>query len=117
MRRQPRVLVEGLIYHVYNRVGRGEAPFKVEDEAGRFWSLLHEVKKRDGLAVLAWCITVLPLLAYLAPLVKALADALGRSCDGVSQWVRRGARRRAGEPAFARRLNEFDRKLAEKFER
>ena len=56
MPRRPRVFVEGLIYHVYNRAGRGEAPFKLEEEADRFWSLLHEVKKRDGLAVLAWCI-------------------------------------------------------------
>ena len=56
MPRRPRVFVEGLIYHVDNRAGRGEAPFKLEDEAGRFWRLLHEVKKRDGLAVLVWCI-------------------------------------------------------------
>ena len=39
------MFVEGLIYHVYNRAGRGEAPFKLEDEADRFWSLLHEVEK------------------------------------------------------------------------
>ena len=56
MARRPRVFVEGLIYHVYNRVGRGEAPFKLEDEAQVFYSLLHEVKKRDGLTVFAWCI-------------------------------------------------------------
>ena len=49
--------------------------------------------------------------------VKALANALGKSRDGVSQWVRRGARRRAGEPAFARRLDQLDRKLARKFDR
>ena len=51
MPRRPRVFVEGLVYHVYNRAGRGEAPFKLEDEAGRFW--------------------LLPLLAYLAPLLGA----------------------------------------------
>ncbi len=56
MPRRPRVFVEGLTYHVYNRVGRGEAPFKLEDEAERFWNLLREVKARDGLSVLAWCI-------------------------------------------------------------
>jgi hypothetical protein len=49
--------------------------------------------------------------------VKALADALGTSRDGVSHWVRRGVHRRAGEPAFARRFDELDRKLAGKFER
>jgi REP element-mobilizing transposase RayT len=56
MPRRPRVFVEGFVYHVYNRVGRGEAPFKLDDEAQALWSLLHEVKRRDGLEVLAWCI-------------------------------------------------------------
>jgi REP-associated tyrosine transposase len=56
MPRRPRVFVEGLIYHVYNRAGRGEAPFKLEGEAQTFWSLLAEVAKRDGLTVYAWCI-------------------------------------------------------------
>jgi len=56
MPRRPRVFVEGLTYHVYNRVGRGEAPFKLQEEAERFWGLLCEVKRRDGLTVLAWCI-------------------------------------------------------------
>lgn len=56
MPRRPRVFVEGLIHHVYNRVARGEAPFKLDDEAQRFWNLLHEVKKRDGLSIHAWCI-------------------------------------------------------------
>jgi hypothetical protein len=49
--------------------------------------------------------------------VNALADALGKSRDGVSHWVRRGARRRAKESTFAHRLDELDRKLAGKFER
>ncbi len=46
--------------------------------------------------------------------VKALADALGKSRDGVSHWFGRGARRRAEEPAFVWRLDELDRKLAGK---
>ena len=41
---------------MYNRVGRGEAPFKLDDEAQVFYSLINEVKKRDGLTVFAWCI-------------------------------------------------------------
>jgi hypothetical protein len=44
--RRPRLFVGGLVYHVCNRAGRGEAPFKLEDEARRFWSLLYEVKER-----------------------------------------------------------------------
>lgn len=56
MPRRPRVFVEGLIYHVYNRVGRGASPFKLEGEARAFWTLLHDVKQRDGLEIFAWCI-------------------------------------------------------------
>lgn len=56
MPRRARVLVEGLIYHVYNRMGRGEAPFNLGDEAERFWNLQHDVKSRDGLSVYACCI-------------------------------------------------------------
>jgi REP element-mobilizing transposase RayT len=56
MPRRPRVFLDGLTYHVYNRVARGEAPFKLDDEAERFWHLLHEVNRRDGLSVYAWCI-------------------------------------------------------------
>jgi REP element-mobilizing transposase RayT len=56
MPRRPRVFVDGLIYHVYNRVGRGEAPFKLDDEAESLFGLMQEVKERDGLTVFAWCI-------------------------------------------------------------
>ena len=43
------MLVEGLTYHADNRAGRGEAPFKLDEEAGRF--------------------RLLPLRAYLTPLI------------------------------------------------
>ena len=44
--------------------------------------------------------------------VKALADALGKSRDGVSLWVRRGASRRREDPGCDNRLDELDRRLA-----
>jgi putative transposase len=56
MGRQPRVLIPGGIYHVYNRVSRGERAFRDEEEADRFESLLVTVKKRDGFQILAWCL-------------------------------------------------------------
>jgi hypothetical protein len=43
MPRRPRVFVNGLVYHVYNRVRRGEAPYNLDDEAERFWALLDKV--------------------------------------------------------------------------
>ncbi|HQT95051.1 MAG: hypothetical protein B7Z68_03205 [Acidobacteria bacterium 21-70-11] len=86
MSRRSRGLVEGLIYHVYNRAGRGEAPFKLEDEADRFWSLPHEVKKRERNE--RW---------------------VGGRLEQLASWT--------AEPAFARRLDELDRKLAGTVER
>jgi REP element-mobilizing transposase RayT len=87
---RPRVFVEGFIYHVYNRAGRGEAPFKLEDEADRFWSLLHEVKKRDGLAVLAWCI--MPNHYHLA--VRTASVPLWRSIRFLQHAYTQGFNRR-----------------------
>jgi putative transposase len=54
--RQPRVFVDGAVYHVYCRVGRGEAVFRNQDEAESLIRVLGEVKRRDDFKVLAWCI-------------------------------------------------------------
>ena len=90
MPRRPRVFIEGLTYHVYNRVGRAEAPFKLGDEAERFWGLLHEVKRRDGLAILAWCI--MPNHYHLA--VRAGSVPLWRSLRFLQHSYTRAFNRR-----------------------
>jgi putative transposase len=56
MGRPRRVLVEGAVYHVSNRVARGEPAFGDADEAERFVAMLGDVKKQDGISVLAWCV-------------------------------------------------------------
>ena len=56
MPRAGRVFLEGGIYHVYNRVSRGEGVFSDEDEASAFVGLLRKVKDRDSLVVFAWCL-------------------------------------------------------------
>ncbi len=56
MGRSPRILIEGGIYHVYNRVSRGEHAFRDEAEAERLLKRLSETKRRDGFQVLAWCL-------------------------------------------------------------
>ena len=56
MVRGRRVMVEGGLYHVYNRFARGEGVFSDPAEAVEFAELLREVKERDGLAILAWAI-------------------------------------------------------------
>jgi putative transposase len=56
MGRRPRVLSAGGIYHVYNRVSRGQHVFRDDGEADRFEALLAATKKRDDFQVLAWCV-------------------------------------------------------------
>jgi REP element-mobilizing transposase RayT len=85
------VFVEGLIYHVYNRVGRGEAPFRLDDEADALFSLMQDVKRRDGLTVFAWCImpnhyhlavrtSNVPLWRSIRHLQHTYAQAFNRRC-------------------------------------
>lgn len=56
MPRPERVFFEGAMYHVYNRVTRGEPVLDGGGETERFVELLREVVERDGLTVFAWCI-------------------------------------------------------------
>ena len=58
MPRPWREFIEGGVYHVYNRVTRGEVVFSDEGEASEFVSLLREVKERDELTLFPF-----PLLA------------------------------------------------------
>ena len=51
MGRAPRVFLEGGVYHVYNRISRGERVFEDHQEAARFVRLLREVKDRDDLTL------------------------------------------------------------------
>ena len=78
MPRAPRVFIEGGIYHVYNRVTRGEAVFAEDGEAQRFVDLTREIKERDGLVVLAWCIMSnhyhLAVRCTAVPLWRSLAS-------------------------------------------
>jgi len=49
MPRAPRNLIEGGLYHVYNRFARGEEVFADPEEAIAFLDLLRELKQRDDL--------------------------------------------------------------------
>jgi REP element-mobilizing transposase RayT len=54
MSRPRRVFIEGAIYHVYNRVARGESVFAQEENSERFVSLLGKIVARDELTVFGW---------------------------------------------------------------
>ena len=50
------MIVEGGLYHVYNRFARGAAVFDEGDESERFLDLLRRVRDRDGLTIFAYCL-------------------------------------------------------------
>ncbi len=45
MPRALRIIVEGGLYHVYNRLARGEGVFSDPEEAVEFLNLLRELKQ------------------------------------------------------------------------
>ncbi len=64
MPRTKRVFFDGAVYHVYNRLARGERVFTSDDMASEFAELVREVTTRDGVRVFAWA--VLPNHYHLA---------------------------------------------------
>ena len=95
MPRAPRILIEGGLYHVYNRFARGEEVFADPEEAVAFLDLLRELKERDDLQVLAWCLlsnhyhlavrtSAVPLSRTMRTLQGGFAKAFNR------RWKRSG---------------------------
>lgn len=56
MPRAGRVFFDGAVYHVYNRLARGERAFAEQAIAERFVELLREVMSRDEVRVFAWAL-------------------------------------------------------------
>lgn len=98
MPRQNRILVEGGVYHVYNRLGRGERAFDQEMEAAAFVELLRDIVERDGLTVFAWCL----LSNHYHLAVRTGVVSLDRPMRSLQQRVTRGVnmRRRVYGPLW-----------------
>jgi len=56
MPRKPRLFIPYATYHVYCRVARGEFVFADRADSDLFLETLCEVRDRDGLSILAWCL-------------------------------------------------------------
>ena len=56
MPRKPRLFIPYATYHVYCRVARGEFVFANREDSDLFLETLCEIKERDGLSILAWCL-------------------------------------------------------------
>ena len=53
MVRRARIVVEGGLYHVYNRVSSGEHIFADPEEAMEFIEIVRDIKKRDDWTIFA----------------------------------------------------------------
>lgn len=82
MPRRPRFLIEGGIYHVYNRFTNGEPVFSEVDACESFLDLVREVKARDGLTIFAWCVMTnhfhLAVRTGAVPLSRSMRQIGGR---------------------------------------
>jgi REP element-mobilizing transposase RayT len=98
MPRRNRVFLEGGIFHVYNRTGRGEMVFADEAEASAFVEQLRMVKARDGLQVFAWCL----MSNHYHIALRCGPIPLSRPMKSLQQGVTRGynARRRVFGPMW-----------------
>ncbi len=98
MSRPGRVNFEGAVYHVYNRLARGEQAFSEETEAGWFRGLLREVAERDGLTIFAWCL----MRNHYHLAVRTGAVSLDRPIRSLQQRVTRrvNARRKVYGPLW-----------------
>jgi len=90
--RLPRVHFEGAVFHVYNRLARGERVFDEEREAAGFRDVLAEVVERDELTVFAWCL--MGNHYHLA--VRVGRVSLDRPMRSLQQRVARGVNMRRG---------------------
>ena len=76
------MFVDGAIYHVYCRVARGEPVFADEGEALDLVDTIAEIKRRDNLQILAWCVMSnhyhLALRSATVPLWRTMRLLQGR---------------------------------------
>jgi REP element-mobilizing transposase RayT len=101
MPRRPRELVEGAVYHVYNRLAHGVEALGRRKAAERFVATIERARDRDGLTILAWC--VMSNHYHLA--LRTGAVPLSRTMGFVQARFGQDHNRRAGEsgPLWATR--------------
>ena len=89
MPRSRRVFFDGAVYHVYNRLARGERVFAVDEMAAGFVELLREVVERDGVTVFAWAVLPnhyhLAVRAGVVPLARTMKTLAWRTTRRVNR--------------------------------
>ncbi len=92
MPRAQRIHFDGAVFHVYNRLARGERVFEEDGRAAEFVQLLREVVERDGVTVFAWAL--LPNHYHLAvgtgvvPLGRTIKTLQWRTARSVNRSAR-----------------------------
>jgi REP element-mobilizing transposase RayT len=93
MPRKPRELVEGGIYHLYNRALGGAPVFEDPFNVQVFLDLFREIKQRDNWTVFAWCLMPnhyhLVLRCGVAPLPRGMRSLDGRFSQRYNRVHRR----------------------------
>jgi len=89
------------VYHVYNRVARGEHLFREESEASRLVARIAETEKWDE-----------SMEPYGFLLIKTMAAAFNRSSEMGSRWMGRRTRGRQEDEEYRSRLEDVDRAIA-----
>ena len=92
MARRPRVVIEGGLYHVYNRVSNGEPIFADPNEAIEFIEIVRDIKSRDGWTVFAWCV----MSNHYHLVLRTSSIPLWRGMHGIQNRYSRGFNRRYG---------------------
>jgi len=83
-------VVEGGLYHVYNRISSGEAVFADPNEAVEFIEIIREVKRRDAWTVFAWSV----MSNHFHLVVRTSAVPLWRGMHTIQNRFSRGFNRR-----------------------
>jgi REP element-mobilizing transposase RayT len=80
MPRRPRAFVDGAIYHVYCGSAHDSRVFAAPEEAEQSLAIVRDVKRSDGLWILACCLT--PTHYHLALRTRVPCTTVARSLLG-----------------------------------
>jgi len=112
MPRKPRLFVPGATYHVYCRVARGEFVFSEAEYSEVFIETLLDVRDRDDLSILAWCLMSnhyhVVMKTSSVPLWRSMARLQGKTAREHNR--RRGVLGRLWQSRYRARLidsNEY----------
>jgi putative transposase len=92
MARRPRIVIEGALYHVYNRVSSEEDIFADPEEAIELVEIVRDIKKRDGWTIFAWCV----MSNQFHVVLRTSFVPLWRGMHGIQNRFSRGFNRRHG---------------------